>query len=150
MNYNPENKSRGDEEIFLQNNWTAVYVNCDAIASSGKLVLDDATELEKIISQTREKFGITILKIYSHQFEPQGASALALIAESHMAIHTYPERLKSATAEISCCNPKIRGEEIVDYLAQQLNAEYGWYSHHRLSNNEGVTCLEDNINRRWR
>ena len=33
-----------------------------------------------------------MLKISSHKFEPQGFTSVALLAESHMSFHTFPER----------------------------------------------------------
>lgn len=33
----------------------------------------------------------TLLKIELHKFSPQGVSGVAIIAESHISIHTWPE-----------------------------------------------------------
>jgi S-adenosylmethionine decarboxylase proenzyme len=35
--------------------------------------------------------GLTIVGIVFHQFEPQGVTGTVLLAESHLAIHTWPE-----------------------------------------------------------
>jgi spermidine synthase len=35
---------------------------------------------------------VTVLEISKHKFEPQGFTILALLAESHMSFHTFPEK----------------------------------------------------------
>jgi len=47
--------------------------------------------------------GFTILDICEHRFTPYGYTALYLLSESHFAIHTFPESMKSYY-EISSCN----------------------------------------------
>jgi len=49
------------------------------------------------------KFGI--LSFQEHYFAPQGYSAIWVISESHLAIHTFPEHNKSYI-ELSSCNKK--------------------------------------------
>ena len=50
--------------------------------------------------------GFTVLKFVDHAFEPQGYTALWLLAESHCALHTFPEEQK-AYLEISSCNSEM-------------------------------------------
>ena len=56
-------------------------------------------ELEKLLSQS----GFTILSYMEHQFDPQGFTSVWLLAESHCALHTFPEESK-AYIELSSCN----------------------------------------------
>ena len=35
--------------------------------------------------------GATVLQVICQRFAPQGVTALALLAESHASLHTYPE-----------------------------------------------------------
>jgi len=46
---------------------------------------------EKIIYKIAKKSKVTILEILKHKFEPQGFTLVALLAESHMSFHTFPE-----------------------------------------------------------
>jgi len=46
--------------------------------------------------------GFGILQIVDHYFEPQGYTLLALLSESHFAIHTFPEHNLSYL-ELSSC-----------------------------------------------
>lgn len=49
--------------------------------------------------------GFTVLSSASAQFKPYGFTILFLLAESHFAIHTFPESGKSYI-ELSSCNQK--------------------------------------------
>ena len=46
---------------------------------------------EKIAYKIAKKAKVEILKISKHKFEPQGFTLIALLAESHMSFHTFPE-----------------------------------------------------------
>lgn len=45
----------------------------------------------------------TILQFTEHHFEPHGYTAVWVLAESHLAIHTFPEASKTYI-ELSSCN----------------------------------------------
>lgn len=47
--------------------------------------------------------GFKIINYMEHRFEPQGFTAIWLLAESHFAIHTFPE-CGSIYIELSSCN----------------------------------------------
>ena len=47
---------------------------------------------EKLIYKIAKKAKVSVLKISSHKFEPQGFTLVALLAESHMSFHTFPEK----------------------------------------------------------
>ena len=58
----------------------------------------------------KEKFGgvllesgFKVLDVLEHHFNPQGYTALFLLAESHLAIHTFPE-FGRTYVELSSCN----------------------------------------------
>ena len=47
---------------------------------------------EKLIYKIAKAAKVTVLKISKYKFEPQGFNILALLAESHMSFHTFPEK----------------------------------------------------------
>ena len=47
---------------------------------------------EKVIKDIAEAANVTILNISKYKFEPQGFTILALLAESHISFHTFPEK----------------------------------------------------------
>ena len=46
---------------------------------------------EKIVYKIAKKAKVEILEISKHKFKPQGFTLIALLAESHMSFHTFPE-----------------------------------------------------------
>ncbi len=55
--------------------------------------------LDKMVTES----GYNVLNKMEHHFEPQGYTCLWLLAESHLAVHTFPENGKSYI-ELSSCN----------------------------------------------
>ena len=47
--------------------------------------------------------GLTSVGDRFHQFEPQGVTGAVILAESHLAIHTWPE-MGSVTLDVYVCN----------------------------------------------
>jgi len=57
-----------------------------------------------------------------YQFQPQGASGVVLLAESHLSFHTWPEHGLVTLDIYTCGDP--RGAEIAfDYIVEQLKPE---------------------------
>ena len=52
----------------------------------------DPSIFEKVIYDIAKAAKVTILNISKYKFEPQGFTILALLAESHISFHTFPER----------------------------------------------------------
>ena len=52
----------------------------------------DPLIFEKVIKEIADVAKVTILNISKYKFEPQGFTILALLAESHISFHTFPEK----------------------------------------------------------
>ena len=52
----------------------------------------DPSIYEKVIKDIANAAKVTILNISKYKFEPQGFTILALLAESHISFHTFPEK----------------------------------------------------------
>jgi len=52
---------------------------------------DSVLYIKKALKEAILKSGATLLMIKTHKFFPQGVSAFALIAESHVSIYSWPE-----------------------------------------------------------
>lgn len=55
--------------------------------------------VDRFLSQSQ----YTVLDFTEHRFQPQGYTALWLLAESHLAVHTFPENF-TTYLELSGCN----------------------------------------------
>jgi S-adenosylmethionine/arginine decarboxylase-like enzyme len=62
--------------------------------------------LKKDLTKLLKYSGFGILGLQEHYFKPQGYSALWLLKESHLAIHTFPEESKTYL-ELSSCNQRM-------------------------------------------
>ncbi|HYF10022.1 MAG TPA: adenosylmethionine decarboxylase, partial [Candidatus Paceibacterota bacterium] len=55
--------------------------------------LDDEALIDRALRKATEVSGATLLHIHLHRFLPSGGiSGVAVLAESHISIHTWPER----------------------------------------------------------
>ncbi|MCD6133300.1 MAG: adenosylmethionine decarboxylase [Deltaproteobacteria bacterium] len=61
------------------------YFNCD------RELLNDPVRLESCLKEAAVKTGAHILSSTFRTFEPHGVSGVVIVAESHLAIHTWPE-----------------------------------------------------------
>ena len=52
----------------------------------------DPSVYESVIRQIAKAADVTILEISKYKFKPQGFTILALLAESHISFHTFPEK----------------------------------------------------------
>lgn len=65
-------------------------------------LLDNEDFIKESLAKAADAAGATLLNIVSHKFEPQGVTALALLAESHIAFHSYPEYCYAAIDSFTC------------------------------------------------
>lgn len=84
-------------------------------------LLDDATHVERVLRRAAERAEATWLGKVSHRFEPHGVTALGLLAESHIAVHTWPER-GYAAADVFTCGERAMPERACRHLAEGLRA----------------------------
>jgi S-adenosylmethionine decarboxylase len=83
--------------------------------------LDDEDFLRSAITQAAERAGATLLNLITHQFEPQGVTGLALLAESHISIHTWPES-GYAAVDVFTCGDHTMPERACAVLSEQLSS----------------------------
>lgn len=53
--------------------------------------LDDEARIQQAFRDCVATCGATLLHIHTHKFSPQGVSGVAVLAESHISVHTWPE-----------------------------------------------------------
>ena len=84
--------------------------------------LNDESFLRCSLNNAAKLANATVLNLISNKFEPHGVTAIALLAESHLSIHTWPEVNYSAV-DIFTCGQKMRPDISCKYLIQALMAE---------------------------
>jgi len=83
--------------------------------------LDDESLLRSAISNAALRAGATLLQLISHRFEPHGVTGLALLAESHISIHTWPES-GYAAVDVFTCGDHTMPERACRVLAEELGS----------------------------
>jgi S-adenosylmethionine decarboxylase len=71
-----------------------------------------------------ERAGLTIVGERFHQFLPQGVTGAVILAESHLAIHTWPE-MGSVTVDVYVCNYTTDNTAKANRLFHELEAAFG-------------------------
>jgi S-adenosylmethionine decarboxylase len=72
--------------------------------------LTDPVHIEAALCEAAEAAGATILHSHFHHFSPNGGvSGVVVLAESHISIHTWPERDFAAVDIFMCgaCDPYL-------------------------------------------
>ena len=111
------NKSSNDEKLIHQSkHFLLELYRCDFEK------LNDESFLRCTLNNAARFANATILNLISNKFEPQGVTAIALLAESHISIHTWPESNYSAV-DIFTCGKNMNPEVASKYLIEALMAE---------------------------
>lgn len=74
---------RRDGEVFA-----GTHLILEVVNGHG---LDDEHRIQQAFRDCVEECGATLLHIHTHKFSPQGVSGVAVLAESHISVHTWPE-----------------------------------------------------------
>jgi S-adenosylmethionine decarboxylase len=86
--------------------------------------LNDEAFIKEALTQAAKESGATLISITSHKFNPQGVTALALLSESHISIHTWPER-GYAAIDAFTCGSHTDPEKACNYLKQSFDSTEG-------------------------
>jgi len=84
----------------------------------GCVNLNSTRIIRKTLKEAVTACGATLLEIKIRTFSPQGITGIALITESHISIHTWPEH-KYAAVDVFTC-----GENIDPYLTIPVFKKY--------------------------
>ena len=105
-----------DKLIHQSNHFLLELYRCDSEK------LNDESFLRCILNRAAKLAKAKVLNLISNKFEPQGVTAIALLAESHISIHTWPESNYSAV-DIFTCGQNMMPELASKYLIESLMAK---------------------------
>jgi S-adenosylmethionine decarboxylase len=82
-------------------------------------LINNVEFLKLLMVRALKENGATILSIQDYQFSPQGVTVLILLAESHLSIHTYPEK---GFAALDCytCGTSIDPQNVIEQVLSEL------------------------------
>lgn len=84
--------------------------------------INDVVFIEQSLIQATKASFASIISHNFHKFSPHGVSGVVVIAESHVAIHTWPE-YRYAAVDIFTCGESIDPWIIQDRLKELLGSE---------------------------
>jgi S-adenosylmethionine decarboxylase len=96
--------------------------NCDSAT------IRNVRRIEDIMVGAAKAAKCHIVDVVFHNFSPHGISGVVVIAESHLAIHTWPE-YSFASIDIYTCGDEVNPWKAYNYLLKHFKAK-------------GVTALE--------
>lgn len=86
-------------------------------------LLDDYEYLEDMLRTAVRMSGATLVRVIGHKFDPEGVTILALLAESHASIHTWPSQ-QYAAVDLYTCNPDgISAQKAADFICHKTHAK---------------------------
>jgi S-adenosylmethionine decarboxylase proenzyme len=84
-------------------------------------ILNDCDRVKQIMEEAAITSGASIVQSVFHLFNPHGISGVVVIAESHLAVHTWPEYGYSAV-DIFTCGEEVDPWRAYHYLKEKLAA----------------------------
>jgi S-adenosylmethionine decarboxylase len=95
--------SVGDHDYFIERNdlrYAGSHLIIDLWDAEH---LDEVSTIELALRRAVKEAGATLLHLHLHEFSPNGGiSGVAVLAESHVSIHTWPERSYAAIDAFMC------------------------------------------------
>ena len=84
--------------------------------------LNDEEHIKFCLFHAAEASHSKVLKVETQKFVPQGVTGFALLADSHLSIHTWPEK-GVAKCDIFTCGEKCDPHKAVEYLGKAFKAK---------------------------
>jgi S-adenosylmethionine decarboxylase proenzyme len=111
-------------DVVLLDEWKS-------FAISATMINDPVEYLQRCL----ENANATILGVKSHHFPGGGVTAIFLLAESHLSIHTWPEH-SGFCIDIFTCGTKVCPVAVIESILFDLKD---------LLKNKSITVLDRNI-----
>lgn len=86
-------------------------------------LLDDEEFICSLMVELAAKIGATVVDRGSHRFSPHGVTAMLLIQESHLSVHTWPEVGYAAFDFYTCGNVTV-DDDCVKWVADAFSCRY--------------------------
>lgn len=86
-------------------------------------ILNDSRQIESELIQAAELINATIVSSSTHNYQPQGVSAVVVISESHLTIHTWPE-YQYAALDLFICTDTADPRIAFNHIKKALQASH--------------------------
>ena len=110
----------GDADVAFEAKGQHVMLD---IRGADFAVLNNESTMRNIVAKTVRMAGLTQLSLHSHRLEPQGVSVVAILKESHMAVHTWPENGAALADLFSCRKEGVEKDRIAQSFIKDLGGD---------------------------
>ncbi len=112
-----------DAEIIQANSSENIGRHCILeLYQCDQAKLNDEAFIRTTITLSAKIAGATLINLVTHSFKPQGVTGLALLAESHISIHTWPE-IGYAAIDVFTCGDHTMPEKACKVLFKDFLAK---------------------------
>ena len=87
-----------------------------------KDIIDDVGVVKEILTKATEATKATLVDVVCHRFSPYGVTGVAILAESHISIHTWPE-YGYVAADIFICGNTVNPQNAAAFMTQAFHAK---------------------------
>ena len=84
-------------------------------------LMEDENYMRKMLYNAAKECNSTLLNLSVYKFEPQGLTGIAMLAESHISVHTWPEK-GMAVCDAFTCGDHTTPEKGVEYMQKMLES----------------------------
>ena len=84
-------------------------------------LLDDREFIRMLLYRATKEAKSTLLNLAVHKFDPQGVTGIAMLAESHISIHTWPEN-GMAVCDVFTCGEHTNPRSGASYMYEAMGA----------------------------
>ena len=116
-----------NEYTYLYSENAGKHMICDLKDIGNLDLLNDALGIQAILDEICLRYSFQVLHRKVHCFEPIGLTMFYLLSESHISIHTFPERRFMALDIYTCRSMSDDSvyEEIYALLVARFRAKVG-------------------------
>ena len=79
------------------------------------LILENIYGVKPLMEEIIQRCKLNVVSQCEYQFSPVGATMLYLLSESHLTIHTYPEK-RACSINLYTCNPNTDLNDALDII----------------------------------
>jgi S-adenosylmethionine decarboxylase len=111
--------------MFSENKISGKHMIIDLKEIKNHTLIHDLDKIKTLLDTICEKYDFSILNKSEHKFEPEGITILYLLSESHLSVHTFPEKQYIAIDLYTCRDyaDNMVYDEIYDLLVESFQAK---------------------------
>lgn len=87
-----------------------------------KNVIDSIDQVKDALTKAAEVAKANLVNVVCHRFSPYGITGVAVLAESHISVHTWPE-YEYAAVDIFICGSVVNSQDAASYITQAFHAK---------------------------